>query len=199
MSTPAVAIRIGPELHGTHMSLDDFAYAESVPGYLYELERGVIVVDVPRIPHEFAVQAVRDALVQYRLAHSGRVVLISGGTGSVLRLPGFQSERHPDITVYLTRPPEPDQGQAWNEWTPDLVVEVVSKSSVKRDYHIKREEYLAGGVREYWIVDPLTRVALALTRRGDVWHEERLDAAKTLTSTQLPGFGLPVSDVFAAA
>ena len=32
-----------------------------------------------------------------------------------------------------------------------------SLGSIKRDYEVKREEYLAYGLLEYWIVDPLKR------------------------------------------
>ena len=37
---------------------------------------------------------------------------------------------------------------------PDLVVEVVSESSIKRDYLVKLLKYTRSGVHEYWIVDP---------------------------------------------
>jgi Uma2 family endonuclease len=37
---------------------------------------------------------------------------------------------------------------------PDLVIEIVSESSVKRDRSDKYREYQAAGVREYWIIDP---------------------------------------------
>jgi hypothetical protein len=41
----------------------------------------------------------------------------------VLPIRAFESERHPDITVYATRPPaEPDE---WANWVRALVVEVV--------------------------------------------------------------------------
>ncbi len=36
----------------------------------------------------------------------------------------------------------------------DLVVEVISDDSVSRDRDEKFQEYQAGGVREYWIIDP---------------------------------------------
>ena len=42
-----------------------------------------------------------------------------------------------------------------------LAVEVVSPSSVRLDYVIKRDLYLREGVGEYWVVDP---VALHVTR-----------------------------------
>ena len=38
---------------------------------------------------------------------------------------------------------------------PDLVIEIVSKSSVKLDYLSKLNAYMTLGVKEYWIVDPL--------------------------------------------
>ena len=37
---------------------------------------------------------------------------------------------------------------------PDLVIEVLSPSSRKKDMQIKRNKYESAGVREYWIVDP---------------------------------------------
>jgi Uma2 family endonuclease len=43
------------------------------------------------------------------------------------------------------------------EGAPDLVVEIVSPSSVKRDKYTKLHKYADAGVREYWIVDPKRR------------------------------------------
>ena len=43
---------------------------------------------------------------------------------------------------------------------PDLVVEVLSPSSVKRDMGIKKDVYESSGVREYWIVNPLDKSIL---------------------------------------
>jgi len=37
---------------------------------------------------------------------------------------------------------------------PDLVIEITSKSTRKRDYGLKLKKYRAAGVREYWIVEP---------------------------------------------
>lgn len=43
---------------------------------------------------------------------------------------------------------------------PDLVVEVVSADSHSRDRVEKFAEYQRGGIREYWIIDPIRREAL---------------------------------------
>ncbi|MDO8680809.1 MAG: Uma2 family endonuclease [Acidobacteriota bacterium] len=37
--------------------------------------------------------------------------------------------------------------------SPDLVVEIVSDSSVKKDTRLLREAYCLAGVREYWLID----------------------------------------------
>lgn len=37
---------------------------------------------------------------------------------------------------------------------PDLIVEILSKSTKKKDMTVKYGKYAAAGVREYWLVDP---------------------------------------------
>jgi Uma2 family endonuclease len=41
--------------------------------------------------------------------------------------------------------------------TPDIIVEVVSKSNAGNDYIKKLNTYFTFGVKEYWIVDPIKR------------------------------------------
>jgi len=77
------------------------------------------------------------------------------------------------------------------------VVEVVSKTSRKRDYEKKPQEYLAAAVRAYWIVDPLTRTATVLTRRGDDWRRTKLDRRGVVRTALLPGFELRLVELFA--
>lgn len=58
----------------------------------------------------------------------------------------------PDISVVCDRDRLSDRGC---EGAPDLVVEVVSPSSVGMDYVSKLSLYRDAGVREYWVADPL--------------------------------------------
>lgn len=37
---------------------------------------------------------------------------------------------------------------------PDFVIEILSKSTKRRDLFIKADKYLNAGVREYWVIDP---------------------------------------------
>ena len=77
-----------------------------------------------------------------------------------------------------------------------LIAEVVSRSSVQRDYVTKREEYLAYGLDEYWIVDPLERKVTVLTRRGDTWEEAVFRDDQVIVSLVLPGFATTVAELW---
>jgi Uma2 family endonuclease len=72
---------------------------------------------------------------------------------------GNHTALEPDIMVL----PPSSAPVAW-DWehlpTPLLVVEVVSASSRRIDYLLKRESYAERGAAEYWIVDPEQRAVL---------------------------------------
>lgn len=69
----------------------------------------------------------------------------------------------------------------------DLVIEVVSADSIKRDRGEKFEEYEAAGVQEYWIVDPLREENLFYTRSEDgVFRRRDTDTMGIYTSRVLP-------------
>lgn len=50
---------------------------------------------------------------------------------------------------------------------PDLVVEVLSPSTQKKDKTLKLQKYLNAGVREYWIVDPKKKSIVAYVDDGE--------------------------------
>ncbi|TWT45315.1 hypothetical protein RAS1_17380 [Phycisphaerae bacterium RAS1] len=190
--------RIGPRDRGRRMPLAVFARAEAAPGFMYELDKGVIVVvDVPGMPHSRIIRYLRAELEFYARSHPGRINHVAGSLDAVVRMPALQSERHPDITVYLTPPPRQNE-QPWDEWVVDIAIEVVSKESRRRDYEIKPAEYLAAGVREYWIIDPLTRSATIHRRIGDQWSIRRLGPRGSLQSRLLPGFHVKLPALLSA-
>ncbi|MBC7809011.1 MAG: Uma2 family endonuclease [Akkermansiaceae bacterium] len=55
----------------------------------------------------------------------------------------------------------------------DLVIEIVSPESVRRDHVEKFAEYEAGGVGEYWIIDPTTQTAEFYIRDAGAKHFRR--------------------------
>jgi Uma2 family endonuclease len=133
-----------------------------------------------------------DAISQYRRAHPGVVLSYGGGSEFQLVLPGMITGRNPDLGVVLR-----GASRDWRGRTgPALVAEVVSDSSVQRDYQTKREEYLAYGLLEYWIVDPLKRQVTVLTRRGDIWDETVFRDDQSIASLVLPGFAATVAELW---
>jgi Uma2 family endonuclease len=191
-------ITIGPADHGRRMSLDKFVEAEFEEGWLYELARGVIeVTEVPGLDHGRIVERITELFVQYKLAHPGVIHYRSGGGECRLRLPGMQSDRHPDQAVYLS--PPPPEPKPWTRWVPQIVVEVVSKGGKRRDYVQKREEYLRAGVSEYWIVDPAARQFVVLSRAGDVWEEAVIAPGASHRSPLLPGLKVRPEDLLGPA
>lgn len=191
-------VRLGPQDHGRRMSLDDFDRAIGQEGYLYELNKGVIEVsDVPHPKHLAQVQELRNQLVAYHLSNPEVVHSIAGSNEAKLLIGPAQSERHPDISVYLT--PPPDVADVWSLWVPAIVIEVVSPSSAKRDYEDKPAEYLGFGVSEYWIVDGAKQQMTVLVRWRAQWREQIVKPPRKHLTQHLPGLALDLKRVCAVA
>jgi Uma2 family endonuclease len=188
---------IGPSDNGRRMTLDEFDQAEGLEGYNYELGRGVItVVDVPHPRHFAQVDEIRRQFSAYTVAHPGRIFGIAGGAECKILVDGLASERHPDVAIYQTPPPEED---VWSQWVPEIVVEVVSPSSRHRDYEEKPDEYLRFGVVEYWIVDAEKELMRALRRSRGRWAPRDVRPSETYRTRLLPGFQFEIAPVFRAA
>lgn len=83
---------------------------------------------------------------------------------------------------------------------PDLVVEILSPGTRRTDETIKRKLYERFGVAEYWVVDPELDAIRIHRRVDDAFPrvaELTADAGDTLTTPLLPGFAMPLADVFA--
>lgn len=79
----------------------------------------------------------------------------------------------------------------------DLVVEIISPESLARDRGEKFAEYERGGVREYWILDPIRRQPEFFQRGEDgLFHAIAPNAEGIYRSAVLPGFYLRVGWLF---
>jgi Uma2 family endonuclease len=82
---------------------------------------------------------------------------------------------------------------------PELVIEVGSPSTRKRDETIKRRLYERAGVTEYWIFDPeldVVRVYRQADGRFARPIELSLEANDALTTPLLPGLAIKLARVF---
>jgi Uma2 family endonuclease len=81
--------------------------------------------------------------------------------------------------------------------SPDIVVEILSEGTEKRDRREKFSLYERSGVPEYWIVDP-EKEAIEIFQMRDGRYQASLEFGKkdVLSSSLLPGLSIPLSEVF---
>jgi Uma2 family endonuclease len=80
---------------------------------------------------------------------------------------------------------------------PDLVVEIVSPGSIRRDRYDKLSKYARFRVKEYWIVDPANRSLEVLTLEGGLYvvHSSAEESGH-VTSKVLRGLKVKLADLF---
>ena len=98
----------------------------------------------------------------------------------------FISKEREDIITY-----ENIQG------APDLVVEILSPSTSRRDWNEKRELYAKHGVREYLVMDPSNNIVWRLELKdGSLEITQTYYEDDTIESTVIEGFTVAVNDIF---
>ena len=132
-----------------------FEELEPPEGVRVELLRGEIVMMAsPDLVHNMIVEDVLDQIPRKRWSR------LQTQDVDIL---DEASEPVPDLVV-LEREVMPDSGRLLPCHLITMVVEVVSRTSVQRDYEIKRSIYAAGEVPAYLIVDPIMAQCVLLTR-----------------------------------
>jgi Uma2 family endonuclease len=80
---------------------------------------------------------------------------------------------------------------------PDLVVEILSPSTVVHDKKKKSQIYLEHGVKEYWLVDPDLQLVEVLIAGEKEWRWAGVfDQEDVLTTALLPGLELNLIEIF---
>jgi Uma2 family endonuclease len=79
---------------------------------------------------------------------------------------------------------------------PDLVVEVLSKSTATNDRTIKYEDYEAHGVKEYWIVDPTKQTIEQYVLSHKKYELVFKGKDGNLESVAVKNFKIPVKAIF---
>ena len=80
---------------------------------------------------------------------------------------------------------------------PDLVIEIASPRTQRRDRTVKRDVYERYGVLEYWMTYPDTRtISVLRLENGRFVDAGRYQYGDTLTTPLLPGLAIALSEVF---
>jgi Uma2 family endonuclease len=131
-----------------------FEEFEPPEGIKVELLRGEIVMMVaPDLVHNRIVEEVQDQIPRRRWERLQT---------TDVHINNEASEPIPDLVV-IQRGVAPDSGRLPASQLITLVVEVVSKTSVDRDYGVKRSIYAAGEIPAYLIIDPIMAHCVLLT------------------------------------
>jgi Uma2 family endonuclease len=102
----------------------------------------------------------------------------------------------PDL-LFIRTENAPKGGTPYFVGVPDLVVEILSKSSIRTDTNAKFNAYEKAGIPEYWIVDPKARtVRVFVLEEGiyEVWGE--YSGEEVITSKMLEGLEIVNSRLF---
>ncbi len=116
----------------------------------YQLIDGrLIVAEMAGVSHQRMVRHIGRQIDQFILDNGGACEVFDVGVNVYLDADEFTLVI-PDIAVVCNPSVINDKG-VWG--APDWIIEVVSASTRKIDYHKKLHKYMDSGVREYWIVD----------------------------------------------
>jgi Uma2 family endonuclease len=174
--------------------VDDLdAIPEEHEGDRHELIDGELTVTpVPIIKHQIASMR----LVRYLDRH-----VEHGNLGAVFSAPtGIRLDQHnlliPDVW-FVTRDRLHTLGVKTMDAPPDLVIEILSPGTRRRDLNAKRELYARFSVPEYWIVDPEEETITVLTLVGSGYELVPAGPGGAVKSRVLPALRLTPDMVFA--
>jgi Uma2 family endonuclease len=178
----------------TRLTHDDL---KSIPreneGDRHELINGEMVVTPSPIP----AHQIISINIEYALLRHAREL----GLGMVLHAPidiRFTPENVlvPDI-IFIAQDRLHIVGPKTIDAAPDLVVEILSLGTRRRDLDTKRGLYARFGVQEYWTVDLDARTPTVLALVGEKFEQVPGGEGGAIESRVLPGLALSLNDVFA--
>jgi Uma2 family endonuclease len=160
----------------------------------HELVRGELRTMPPSgSEHVGIIVEISTPLHQFVKSHKlGRVL---GAEGGFILSRHPDSVRAPDVAfISNARLPGGKLPKKFFTGAPDLAVEVVSPSDIVEELEEKVQDWLAGGTRLVWVINPKTKTvtvyespSTARILRGN----EAIDGGDLL-----PGFSLPLRDIF---
>lgn len=136
----------------------------------YEIIRGEkFMAPATNLDHSNIISRIHFCFVKYFLEHKSGYVFsddvdVHFSDGTLFK---------PDLCVVLKSNEKILASRKAIYGAPDMVVEVLSHSTRKKDLTIKKDVYEAQGVREYWIIDPRAKsVTVYLLREGKYFLDD---------------------------
>lgn len=126
-------------------ALPDGKRAELIDGKIYDMAP-------PSTKHQILISRLTQKIANYIDAKGGNCRVIPAPFAVFLNADG-RNYVEPDISVICDMDKLDELGC---NGAPDWVIEIISPSNPQNDYGIKLFKYRTAGVREYWIINPLT-------------------------------------------
>jgi Uma2 family endonuclease len=167
-------------------------YCEMTPEQKVEFIDGEIVLHSPaKNKHLIATNCISGAM---------RLFVIMNHLGAVYTekcLCTFpRNDYEPDVVFFGKEKAATFEPDTLQFPVPDLVVEVLSDSTEKRDRGVKFDDYEAQGVQEYWIVDTEKMFVEQYLLEDVKFVLQMKSNTGTVTSRVLDGFSVPVECLF---
>lgn len=174
-----------------HMTLDAFK-ALPETNQPHELIHGELIVSPAPKPHHQRlvlriVNAVQDSMSEGEVFVSPLDVYIDGHA------------LQPDVVWIAPNSQCVIGADGYHEGPPDLVVEIVSPTSRRRDRADKYDIYEQAGVREYWIVEPESQFIEVYVSENQKFSRQGVYAHGTQFQSPTLNAAIDVSRIFPAA
>ena len=187
--------RVTPSSRGLKLTYDDFVQLPD-DGKRHELIDGEhYVTPSPRIRHQAILGSLHLMIASWLEANPiGRVFL--SPTDVVMSDVDIVV---PDLIYLSNARAATTLTELHVRGVPELVVEIASPGTRRRDDGIKRRLYERAGVSEYWVVDPEVDRVRVYRRRGEAFDrgvELSREHGDTLRTPLLPGLEMPLTRIF---
>ncbi len=185
---------LGPACAGLYMTEQEFlSHDDWEVGPRYELIRGVLIVSPAvaggeRYPNDQLGYLLRT----YQQAHPG--IFDTAYECDVRTSEGI---RRVDRAIFMNLGRAPKAASD----VPAIIIEFVSrgKRNAERDYIEKRGEFLALGVKEYWVIDRFDRTLCVFTGTAEDPQAEVVPETNNYSTPLLPDFVLPLKEILELA
>ena len=168
------------------------AFRETLEGEKAEFINGEVIVHSPaRARHIAATKRILKLLDTYVQVHDLGWVGVEKALVALTR-----NDYEPDVCFFGREKAAAIRPETLEFPAPDLVVEVLSPSTERRDRGVKFEDYAAHGVDEYWIVDAERETVEQYLLEGEAYDLAMKSGTGTLAARSVEGFAIPVRAVF---
>ena len=128
-------------------ALPDGKRAELIDGRIYDMAP-------PSTKHQLLISKLNQKIANYIDEKGGNCMVLPAPFAVFLNEDDINYVE-PDISVICDKNKLNEKGC---NGAPDWIIEVVSPSTQQIDYGVKLFKYRTAGVREYWIVNPITHI-----------------------------------------